>query len=119
MWCDVLCYVALCDSPCCHAAISHCSPILAPGSASGHQIPNEGEKRFSAVTEEGLEKEMTLQVADVNQGLLSVSKAMKAGNRVVFDEAGSYIESKRTGDKTWMRERNGMFIMKLWVKRPF
>ena len=46
-------------------------------------------------------------------------KAMKAGNRVVFDEAGSYIESKRTGEKTWMSERNGMFIMKLWVKRPF
>ena len=87
--------------------------------ASGHQIPNEGEKRFCAVTEEGKEKKMTLQVADVNQGLLSVSKAMKAGNRVVFDEEGSYIESKRNGDKTWMRERNGMFILKLWVRRPF
>ena len=62
---------------------------------------------------------MTLQVADVNQGLLSASKAMKAGNRIVFDADGSYIESKRNGDKTWMREKNGMFILKLWVKRPF
>ena len=87
--------------------------------ANGQQIPNEGEKRFNAVTEEGAQKKMVLQVADVNQALLSVSKAMKAGNRVVFDEAGSYIESKRSGERTWMHEKNGMFIMKLWVKHPF
>ena len=42
-----------------------------------------------------------------------------AGNRVVFDQGGSYVESMTTGDRTWLRERGGMFIMKLWVKRPF
>ena len=57
--------------------------------ASGHQIPNEGEKRFQAVTEEGREKQMTLQVCDVNQGLLSVRKMVDAGNRVVFDKDGT------------------------------
>ena len=62
---------------------------------------------------------MTLQVADVSQGLLSVSIAMKACNRIVFDAEGSHIESKRNGDKTWMREKNGMFILKLWSKRLF
>jgi hypothetical protein len=87
--------------------------------ASGHQIPNEGEKRFSAVTEEGKEKKLVLQVCDVNQGLLSVAKMMTAGNRVVFDPSGSYVESKTTGDRTWLKERGGMFIMKLWVRRPF
>ena len=87
--------------------------------ASGHQIPNEGENCFCALTEEGAEKKMTSQVVDVSQGLVSVSKAMKAGNRIVFDAEGSYIESKRNGDKTWMREKNGMFMLKFWVKRPF
>ena len=87
--------------------------------ASGHQLPNEGEKRFNAVTEEGSEKKMTIQVCDVNQGLLSVAKMVAAGNRVVFDQGGSYVESMTTGDRTWLRERGGMFIMKLWVKRPF
>jgi hypothetical protein len=87
--------------------------------ASGHQIPNEGEKRFNAVTEEGSEKKMTIQVCDVNQGLLSVAKMVAAGNRVVFDQTGSYVESMTTGDRTWLKERGGMFIMKLWVKRPF
>ena len=87
--------------------------------ASGHQIPNEGEKRFSVVTEEGKEKKMVLQVCEVIQGLLSVAKMMAAGNRVVFDPEGSFVESKNTGDRTWLKERGGMFIMKLWVRRPF
>ena len=87
--------------------------------ASGHQIPNEGEKRFTAVTDEGAEKKMALQVRDVNQGLLSVSKVAGAGNRVVFDEQGSYIENKSSGQISWLKERNGMYILSLWVKRPF
>ena len=87
--------------------------------ASGHQIPNEGEKKFRATTEDGFEKNVVLQVAEVNQGLLSVSKATAAGNRVVFDEGNSYIENKRSGVKTWLREKNGMYILKLFVKRPF
>jgi hypothetical protein len=87
--------------------------------ASGHQIPNEGEKRFTAVTEEGQERNLTLQVCDVNQGLLSVAKMAQAGNRVVFDKAGSFVENKLTGERTWLQEKSGMFVMKLWVKRPF
>jgi len=87
--------------------------------ASGHQIPNEGEKKFQALTEEGREKQMTLQVCDVTQGLLSVTKMVAAGNKVVFDNEGSYVENKMSGDRTWLREKNGMFIMKLWVRRPF
>ena len=87
--------------------------------ASGHMIPNEGEKIFKAVTREGGKKQVVLQVAEVNQGLLSVSKSIKAGNRVVFDSAGSYIENKVSGQKTWLEERNGMYILKLWVRRPF
>ena len=87
--------------------------------ADGHRIPNEGEKRFHAVTEEGVVKLMTLQVADVNQTLLSVSRTNEAGNKVVFDGDASYIENKLTGQKTWLRKKNGMFTIKLWVQRPF
>jgi hypothetical protein len=87
--------------------------------ANGERLPNEGEKKFSAVTAEGSTKLMVMQVCDVNQGLLSVSKATAAGNRVVFDSHGSYIENKTSGERTWLAERNGMYTLKLWVKRPF
>ena len=58
---------------------------------------------------------MTAQVCDVNKALLRVKRVAKAGNRVVFDEDGSYIEDKQTGEKMWMEENNGMYILKLWV----
>ena len=41
----------------------------------------------------------------------------KKGHRVVFDEAGSYIEDKSTGEKSWMHEVNGMYMLKLWVSK--
>ena len=66
-------------------------------------------------SEEGTERNMTAQVCDVNKALLSVKRVVKAGNRVVFDEDGSYIEDKQTGEKMWMEENNGMYILKLWV----
>ena len=71
------------------------------------------------MTEEEQERKLTLQVCDVNQGLLSVSMMTQAGNRVVFDKGGSYVENKHSGERTWQSDKNGMFVMKLWVKRPF
>ena len=83
--------------------------------ANGDRIPNLGEKRFIAHTEEGLERKVTAQVADVSKALLSVKKIVAAGNRVVFDES-SYIEDKSTGSRTWLHEDNGMYMLKMWVK---
>ena len=88
--------------------------------ANGIRIPNEGEKKFTGVTEEGSEREITAQVTAVNKPLLAVCKIVKAGNRVVFgDDEGSYIEDKRTGEKIWMKEEGGMYSLKMWVKAGF
>ena len=85
--------------------------------ADGTRIPNEGEKKFEAVTGEGQHKKLVIQVCGVNQGLLSVSKATAAHNRVVFDEEGSYILNKENGEVTWLTEKKGMYMLKLWVRR--
>ena len=84
--------------------------------ANGIKIPNLGEKKFEAVTEEGITRGITCQVCEVNKPLLSVSKIVKAGNRVVFDSEGSYIEDRRSREKMWLREQGGMYMLKLWVK---
>ena len=60
---------------------------------------------------------MIAQICAVNKTLMSVSKIAKAGNRVVFDEDGSYIEDKTTGDRLWMTQVGGMYSVKLWVSR--
>ena len=69
------------------------------------------------VNEEGHERAITAQVCDVNRALLSVKKVLAAGNRVIFDEDGSFIEDKTTGERMWMRESNGMFMLRMWVKK--
>jgi len=85
--------------------------------ANGVKIPNLGEKKFVGTSEDGIARKITAQVCEVNKALLSVKKVMAAGNRVVFDETGSYIEDKKSGERMWLREDKGLFMLKLWVKR--
>ena len=89
------------------------------GMANGAIIDNEGEKDFEGWTEEGVLKAIKAQVCDVNQPLLSVRKVVAAGNRVVFDQEGSYIESRSDGSKIWLTDNQGMYTLKMWVKRGF
>ena len=85
--------------------------------ANGVQTPNLVERKFVGVTEEGVERKLTAQACDVNKTLMSVSKIAKAGNKVVFDEEGSYIEDKQTNERIWMQRIGGMYSIKLWVSR--
>ena len=83
--------------------------------ADGTEIPNLGEKKFTATLEEGSQRNFTVQVCGVNKALMSVKKVVAAGNRVVFDDAGSYVEDKTTGDKMWLREEGGIYYLRMWV----
>ena len=85
--------------------------------ANGTRIPNLGEKRFVGVSNEGIGRNMTMQVCEVNKGLLSVSKVVGTDHRVVFDSEGSYMEDMWTKERLWLEERGGMYMLKLWVKR--
>ena len=42
---------------------------------------------------------------------------LQRGNRVVFDDDGSYVENKTTGQRTWMAEDGGMYTLKMWVSK--
>ena len=60
---------------------------------------------------------MTAQVCEVNKPLLSVRRVIEAGNRVVFESDGGYIEDVASGERMYMREKDGMFLLKLWVRK--
>lgn len=109
---DMVSSVAVTAGPACKRGVKY-------EVANGVRIPNEGEKKFVGVSEESVARSLTAQVCDVNKGLLSVKKVVAAGNTVVFDESGSYIEDKITKEKMWLREDNGMYMLRLWVQRPF
>ena len=50
--------------------------------------------------DDGNAKEVTAQVCAVNKMLMSVSKVTSKGNRVTFDDDGSFIENKETAERT-------------------
>ena len=59
-------------------------------------------------------RKMRAQVCEVNKALLSVKRVVQAGNRVVFDSSGSYVEDTYTGERMALRDEGGMYMMKLW-----
>ena len=87
--------------------------------ANGEMAPNLGEKKFSGITEPGTVRALMAQVVDVSQNLLSVHRCVKAGNRVVFDSEGSYVENKNNGEINWLTENGNLWTLKLWVKKSF
>ena len=89
--------------------------------ANGDEIDSEGEKRFVAhmVTVDGMDsggKGITAQVCKVHRPLMSVRNVCKNGQRVVFDEEGSYIDSKETGEKLKITEEDGEYLLGVWVR---
>jgi len=84
--------------------------------ADGTLIPNLGEKKFVAVSDAGVTRQMKAQVCEVNKALLSVRRVVQAGNRVVFAASGSYVQDETSGETMELTEKGGMYMLKLWVK---
>ena len=84
--------------------------------ANGMRIPNLGQQRLEGYTDgEGLMRGITAQVCEVNKPLLSVCKLVHAGHRVVFETGGSYVEDTSNGERIWLKESGGMYMLKLWM----
>ena len=84
--------------------------------ADGTLIPNLGEKKFVAVSDAGVTRQMKAQVCEVNKALLSVHRVVQAGNRVVFAASGSYVQDETSGETMALTEKGGVYMLKLWAK---
>ena len=51
----------------------------------------------------------------LQKGLLSTSRAVKGGFRVVHDDI-SYMENKKTGAKHRIYERAGVYVLPVWIR---
>ena len=83
--------------------------------ADGTPIYNEGQKTLKLVNNLGQARTMTFQCAQVSKALGSVSKICSNNNRVVFDDDGSYIENKDTGERLWLEQRNGVYVLDMMI----
>ena len=83
--------------------------------ANGKNIFNEGKQFVSMMTKEGAMRDMSFTVCAVTKALGSVSQMCKAGNKVVFNPPwhpdGSYIEHEETGERLWLEEQGGLYVL--------
>ena len=84
-------------------------------SATGLPIPNLGEQCLPLLTMEETFRGMTFQAAPVSKPLGSVKRICAAGHRVIFDEDGSFIKNKTTGETNMLREDNGNYMLDMWI----
>ncbi len=85
--------------------------------ANGTEIDNIGQRDVKGLTSEGNNASMTFQVADVKGALGSVHRICEAGNRVMFDDEGSYVECKKTGTRSVIDKVNGVYYLYIWCKK--
>ena len=96
------------ESPACRANVWYVG-------AGGHRMKNKGQRKILMLTKEGYLRWLTVQVAAVKKVLGSVSKNNACGQRVVYDQDGSYIEDKRSGQKVALDLDRGVFQFDAWV----
>ena len=86
--------------------------------ADGGSIQNLGERRCLVGNDHNHTiNRLDLQVTEVHKPLLSVAKMVDAGQRVVFDRQGAYIEDTKTGNRIPMERRGGIYEIRLWAKQ--
>jgi hypothetical protein len=57
-----------------------------------------------------------VQITDVTKALGSVGKICEAGNRVVFEPDGGYVENMSNNKKTMFYKDGLAYRMDMWVK---
>jgi hypothetical protein len=85
--------------------------------ANGSEIKNYGQRTLKGYSGDNVPVEAPVQVAEVKRNLASAMRIMKAGNRIVLDDEGSYIEDKATGRKIKIRTEQGEFEFEIWVPK--
>ncbi len=84
--------------------------------ANGVRIPNLGDNKLKGHASEWMARNLAAQVCEVSRALLSARKVVQAGNKLVFDSDGSLIEDKRTGQRMWLKEENGLRLLCVRVR---
>ena len=87
-------------------------------SATGEPIPYLGDLRLPLYMREGTVRSMVMKASPVTKPLGSVKKICQAGHTVVFDDEGSFIMNKNTGEVNWLSEEDGNYMLDAWRPPP-
>ena len=85
--------------------------------ASGQDLAYHGKKnvRFRPAESGGRGStcNMEFHVTNSTKPLASAAAVVKAGNRVVLDPEGSYIENRKTGERIRLKESKGTYVFEV------
>ena len=85
-------------------------------SATGEEVPNEGQKVIPVVTEEGRNRKVTWQFAEVQKPLTAVGKICDNDAICVFGKRGGFIRNMANGEMTKFNRKNGIYVLKMWMR---
>ena len=88
--------------------------------ANGSNSPNVCQTKIVFMSGGGVWAKWMFQIAAINEPLVSVSKFVETGHRVVFDDedaGGSFIENKQTKAIIKMRKERGVFIVDAYISK--
>ena len=73
--------------------------------ANGHRVPNIGQQAVHFETDEGQAAGMMFQTAQL----------AASGNSVVFNQQGGTIVHEKSGRRTVLHKRGGIYVLRMWV----
>jgi len=87
--------------------------------ATGEHVKDKGLCVVQAWDEQGIGMTVRGRITEpgMNKNIMSASSTVKAGNRVVLQQGYSYVENLKTKKRTQIHEKNGVYVMPLWVKK--
>ena len=85
--------------------------------ANGSHIKHYGQRRFRVKTSAGSNMDITWEVADVRKPLISASRLLERGHKLVLDEMPR-IQCKN-GDTIPLERTGSLFAVRLWIPKSF
>ena len=58
---------------------------------------------------------MMFQTAEIDRPLISASQRAASGHRVVFSQQGGTIVHEKSGRRTVLHKRGGIYVLRMWV----
>ena len=84
--------------------------------ANGQRVPNVGQQKVQFTLDDGQPANILFQIAEIERPLISASALAANGNSVVFNHKGGAIIHDKTGQRTELHKRGGIYVLHMWVR---
>ena len=84
--------------------------------ANGQRVPNIGQQAVQFATDDGQVANIWFQTAEIDRPLISASALAASGNSVVFNQKGTTIIHEKSGRRTILHKRGGIYVLHMWVR---